>query len=144
MLTLILLIFFAAGGFMLFRPHLLIRIHGTEGYSEAYYNRFLRRVCIRAVGMFFMLFCLGPFLARISPPGAKRFFVAVVIVFGLMWVGAVVLALGAWIAPMKRWMDGLSTDKLTPAQGQIEVAIGLAVLVIVLACALVPVAFSSS
>ena len=90
-----------------------------------------------------MLFCLGPFISKFCGMAtAKRFFVAVIVVFGMTWIGALLLALGSWIDTVQRWMDTLSTDKITPGQASLEIGIGLAVVASAIGWALVPALFS--
>ena len=121
--------FFAAGATMLASPLILYRRFNVR--KKEFQNRFTTRVMGRALGVFFMMVCLGAsssYLEKVRPGVSDRLLLALAAVFGLIWVAGLLLGIAAWITPRgKAWAESHATDQITRRVDSIEIGIGVAV-----------------
>ncbi len=123
--------FFILGAVMLLFPLAIYRMPGGAIYTQEFVNRFTTRVMSRALGVLFMMLCLGAWSSagRSAYPGLPgRFFTALTIAFGFVWVSALVLGLATWLSPRaKAWAESLSTDRISRRQDRLELGIAASV-----------------
>ena len=128
---LILVVFFVVGVIMLASPLAFYRRFYGNIYKEEFLNRFTTRAMTRALGVLFMMFCLGAassFLGKKHSGVSDRLFAALVISFALVWVSGLLLGILTWISPSaKSWAENHATDRITGHENRIEIGIGAAV-----------------
>lgn len=124
-------VFFALGALMLASPLIFYRRFCGNIYREEFLNKFTTRVMGRALGVLFMMFCLGAsssFLGKEHPGVSDRLFTALGILFALVWVSGLLLGIVMWISPRaKTWAESHATDRITGQENRIEIGIGVAV-----------------
>jgi hypothetical protein len=130
-LPLMLAAFFVLGAIMLASPLTFYRRFYANVYKEEFLNRFTTRVMGRALGVLFMMFCLGAsasFLRKEHPGVSDRLFTALGVLFALVWVSGLLLGIVTWISPVaKTWTESHATDRITGHENRIEIAVGVAV-----------------
>ena len=141
-LPIVISLFFIAGAVMLFAPQVVYRMPGGSIYTQEYLNKFATRVMTRAMGVFFMVFCIAACSSCFQkdyPEWPEWSSLSLGILFGFIWVSGFVLGLVTWISPKaKAWTERFSTDRITIRQHRIEIGIGVAALLLSAGWAAVP------
>jgi len=130
-LPLVLAVVFALGAVMLASPLVFYRRFYGNIYKEEFLNRFTTRVMGRALGVLFMMFCLGAsssFLRKEHPGVSHRIFIAFGILFALVWISGLLLGVATWISPRaKTWAECHATGRITGRENGVEIGAGVAV-----------------
>ena len=122
---------FILGVALLVSPLILYRAKGKTIYTQEFLNRFMTRVMCRAFGVILMMICLaaGVSLSRHSTPELRaRVFAALYVLFGFVWVSGLVSGIVSKASRrFREWAASRSTDRITGRQNQLEIAIGVVV-----------------